>query len=235
MKRFLFFIWIAFIPVLLSAQDETLHESDSIQVEEAYITFDESFNADSVVREIEATKARFKPDPNKAILYSAILPGLGQIYNKKYWKLPIVYGGFLGCIYAMTWNGSQYRGYLDAFNDFSNATNNKPGGNSWQSYVPYTVQRQIGDWTNIDNWSANQKTWFTNALKTKKDYYRHYRDMTYFITAGLYALCIIDAYVDAQLFDFDISENLSLKVDPIITPQTNYTPRTFGLQCSFTF
>ncbi len=57
----------------------------------------------------------FKPNPTKALLYSAIIPGLGQIYNRKYWKLPIIYGGLMGCMYAITWNNKNYEDYSDAY------------------------------------------------------------------------------------------------------------------------
>lgn len=221
-----------------SEEVEVIVNNDSLDVVDANVGEDtslltysdslvvDSVDVQSVIEELVIEKSAFKPDPTRAVIYSAIFPGLGQIYNRKYWKLPIVYGGFLGCIYAITWNGNQYDGYKDAFNDFGNGT---PSGDSWRSYVPYSMPG------NVDEWTDQQKTWFNSALKSKKDYYRRYRDLSYIVTVGLYALCMIDAYVDAQLFDFDISEDLSMRMDPVLMPRTSTSAQSFGLQCSFVF
>jgi len=171
-------------------------------------------------------KKAFVPNPKKAILYSAIFPGLGQIYNRKYWKLPIVYGGFLGCVYAITWNNTQYTGYKSAYSDFLNPN---PDANSWLAYKYYGYSDDPAEWT------TQQRDAFTTALKNKKDYFRRYRDLSYIIAVGLYAICMIDAYVDAQLFEFDISEDLSFRLNPMIFEKTTNNSRSFGLQCSFTF
>lgn len=171
-------------------------------------------------------KPKFKPDPMKAVLYSAICPGLGQIYNRKYWKLPLVYGAYLGCAYAIAWNGNQYNGYSKAYKDF---TDDNPNTDSWVNYLYYGWSR------NPDNWTSSQKSQFTSALKGKKDYYRRYRDLSYIITVGVYALTMIDAYVDAQLFDFDISQDLSMRVEPVVFDKSAFNSRSVGLQCSIKF
>lgn len=171
---------------------------------------------------IEKEKA-FSPNPTKAVIYSAILPGLGQIYNRKYWKLPIVYGGFMGCAYAISFNGRYYKDYMNAYKDY---TDKDPNTNSWEDFLPY--QYKV-------NPASLDSTWFAGVLKRKKDYYRRYRDLSYIITAGLYVLCMIDAYVDAQLFDFDISPDLSFRIEPAIFEPTPYNRRSFGLLCSFKF
>jgi hypothetical protein len=171
-------------------------------------------------------KPKFKPDPTKAVIYSAICPGLGQIYNRKYWKLPVVYGAYLGCAYAIAWNGNQYSGYNKAHKDL---TDNDPDTNSWIDYLYY------GWSTNPDHWTSAQKSQFANALKGKKDYYRRYRDLSYIITVGVYVLTMIDAYVDAQLFDFDISQDLSMRVEPVVFDKSAFNSRSVGLQCSFKF
>jgi hypothetical protein len=193
------------LPAGLTAQDVRIVKGDSV-----------------IVSKVET----FKPNPTKAVIYSAIFPGLGQIYNRKYWKLPIVYGGFLGCIYAITWNGNQYSGYKNAYTDF---TDNNSATNSWKDYVPYSWRRLEGEW------DSQRISNFTRVLKNQRDFHRRNRDLSYIITIGLYALCMVDAYVDAQLFDFDISPDLSLRLDPVILPQTTSNTRSFGLQCSLTF
>ena len=173
-----------------------------------------------------SVSSEFKPVPSKAVLYSAIFPGLGQIYNRKYWKLPIVYGGFMGCIYAIAWNGSQYNDYKKAYRDI---ISDDPNADFWKNYLPVGV-----DIESITN-NQSMMSYYTNAFKTKKDYYRRDRDLSYIVTIGLYALCMLDAYVDAQLFDFDISPNLSMRVEPVIHNRTEFHPRSIGLQCSIKF
>lgn len=175
----------------------------------------------TAVEELIKEKNTFVPNPTKAVIYSAICPGLGQIYNRKYWKLPIIYGGFIGCTYAISFNSRYYNDYKDAYKDYV-----EKSGDSWMDFVPYQYRQ---DPTKMDS------TWFVGVLKRKKDYYRRYRDLSYIITAGLYVLCMIDAYVDAQLFDFDISPDLSLRVEPAIFEPTRYNRRSFGLLLSFNF
>ncbi len=173
----------------------------------------------------------FKPDPNKALLY-ALVPGLGQIYNKKYWKLPIVYGAFMGCMYAVTWNNKNYSDYSTAYFDIM-ADYNKvkedsnydgPWSGSWTVFVPSGEEK-----------SYVSNTTFQDNLKRRKDYYRRYRDLSIIITVGVYALSIVDAYVDAHLFDFDISPDLSMRWSPEVTPKTRYNSASYGLNCSFKF
>ena len=72
-------------------------------------------------------------------------------------------------------------------------------------------------------------------IKSRKDYFRRYRDLSIIITAGVYAICMIDAYVDAQLFDFDISPDLSMRIEPAVTPKTSFSDRSYGLNCSIKF
>ena len=158
----------------------------------------------------------------------ALVPGLGQIYNRKYWKLPIVYGGLMGCMYAVTWNNKNYKDYSTAYKDImydaaKNLENPDAWSKSWQ------------DLTSMAPEDAINNSNFKDQLKRQKDYFRRYRDLSIIITVGVYALSIVDAYVDAQLFDFDISPDLSLHLEPVVSPKTSVTPRTYGLNCSLKF
>lgn len=166
---------------------------------------------------------RFKPSPTKAVLYSAIFPGLGQIYNRKYWKLPIVYGGFVGFTYFITWNNGYYRDYLGAYQDIMD---DNPNTIRWHDMLPYGM-----DWESVD------QQWFTGVLQQRKDHYRYYRDLSIIGTVAWYLLAIVDAYVDAQLFDFDMSPDLSMRVEPAILKddQSRYMGNSYGLQWSFRF
>ena len=163
----------------------------------------------------------FKPNPTKAIIYSAIFPGLGQIYNRKYWKLPIVYGGFLGFSYAIAWNGRYYTDYSNGFKDIMDED---PTTDSWKNFLPYGQDPETVD-----------KEWLKTVLKRRKDFYRRYRDLSIIGTVAMYALSMLDAYVDAQLFDFDMSTDLSFRVEPTIIQKTDYLANSFGVQCSFRF
>lgn len=214
------------------AQDAKSFEikADSSRIEAA---------ADSTVRSVMLAadslpkpaqiKMEFKPDPKKAVLM-ALVPGLGQIYNRKFWKLPIVYGGLMGCMYAVTWNNRNYQDYSTAYKDIMMDAEepNRPVEEfhtSWQDF--------LGVGYDPKEWVSN--TNFQTQLKNRKDYYRRYRDLSIIITVGVYALSIIDAYVDAQLFDFDISPDLSMHWEPSVTPQTAYSSRSYGLNCSIKF
>ncbi|WP_165040239.1 DUF5683 domain-containing protein [Dysgonomonas sp. ZJ709] len=163
-------------------------------------------------------KSEFKPNPTKAVIYSAIFPGLGQIYNRKYWKLPLVYGGFVGLSYAISWNGGMYRDYAQAYQDL--VTGN---GTSWKDFVPNP------------NLSESEIQGLIPKFKRQKDYFRRNRDLAIICTVAFYGLVMLDAYVDAQLYDFDISPDLSMRVEPIMYQPTMFTKRTFGLQCSINF
>ena len=94
----------------------------------------QSADSASRVKGKEIDLKPFKPNPTKAVILSAILPGLGQIYNKAYWKLPIVYGGFMGCIYAITWNNKNYKDYSTAYFDLMyDVKNNADDPSKWSS------------------------------------------------------------------------------------------------------
>lgn len=174
-------------------------------------------------KELFKEKKQFIPDPTKATWLAVIFPGGGQIYNRKYWKLPIVYGGFVGCAYALTWNGQMYEDYSQAYLDIMD---DNPNTDSFMDLLPpgYPVN------ANMD--------YLKRVIKRKKDYYRRYRDMSVFIFMGVYALSIIDAYVDAELASFDISQDLSMKLEPTVIQNNQYNLRegnSYGLQCSFRF
>lgn len=162
----------------------------------------------------------FKPDPIKAVWMGAIIPGYGQILNKKFWKLPLVYGGFLGCAYALAWNGSKYQSYKMAYRDISD---NDPATNTFLEILPtgYT----------IDSPGIGGINTFTNTLKQRQEAFRRYRDLSIIATVGYYALTLVDAYVDAQLYDFDISPDLSLRFQPTLLQNSFGRRNTLGVQC----
>lgn len=141
----------------------------------------------------------FTPTPQRALWLSLILPGAGQVYNRKYWKLPLVYGGFLGCTYAFLWNQQMYMDYSQAYLDIMDAD---PMTQSYKNLFPPTYDIE-----------ANKER-FKTIFKNRKDRFRRYRDMSVFAFIGVYLLSVVDAYVDAQLSVFDISPDLSLQLSP---------------------
>ncbi|HEY5592459.1 MAG TPA: DUF5683 domain-containing protein [Paludibacter sp.] len=173
----------------------------------------------------------FKPDPLKVVWMGAIIPGFGQILNRKYWKLPIVYGGFLGCAYAITWNSGKYQNYKNAYRDilqyqsdpiYKAQVDKDPSKVSFIQIIPkgYTIETIGG----ISQW--------TKTMQSKQETYRRYRDLSLIATIGYYAITIVEAYVDAQLYDFDISPDLSLRFQPTLLNDRSGFSNTLGLQCS---
>lgn len=158
----------------------------------------------------EIDRLFWQPDPMRAVWLGAVVPGLGQIYNRSYWKLPIVYGGLMGCVYAITWTNNQYEGYKqayrDIYHDMQHGTLSESPDKSYIAILPegYTINSMGGAST------------YQSRLKEWQNASRRNRDMSILATIAVYALSLIDAYVDAQLFNFDISNDLSLDVSPQI-------------------
>lgn len=166
----------------------------------------------------EPVKKRWMPDPKRATWLALLIPGGGQIYNRKYWKLPIVYGGFVGCAYALTWNNQMYSDYSQAYLDLMD---DDPNTDSYKDFLPPNYKIE------------GNESQFENIFKRKKDYYRRYRDLSIFCFIAVYALSVIDAYVDAELSNFDISKDISLKVEPtIINNNNNLFSKNYSRQLS---
>ena len=143
--------------------------------------------------------------PHKATIYSALVPGLGQIYNKKYWKLPIIYGATGLLIYAFDYQNGEYNKYKNAYSDMD--------AGRIQSFEGYT-QKDI--------------------LLRLKDNARRNRDLNAIYLAAVYMLNIVDATVDAHLFDYEITDDLSLNVQPALKKNIDYQ-NTYGLSLRFSF
>lgn len=214
-------------PLQAVAPTDSIATADSIAAENkkkllemtsAPVLKESEVPADSLKKEID--QKIWVPNPTKATWLALVIPGGGQIYNRKYWKLPIFYGGFAGCAYALTWNSKMYKDYSTAYKD---AMNGNMQSSSITDLLPpgYTVS----------------ETQLKELLRKRKDTYRRYRDLSIFAFIGVYLLSVIDAYVDAELSNFDITPDLSMKVEPtVINNQiSNPSNRSVGLQCSFRF
>ncbi len=165
------------------------------------------------------TTENFKPDPERVIWMGAIIPGYGQFMNRRYWKMPIVYAGFLGCTYAITWNSLRYQAYRNAYRDIIDTNESTT---SYLDILPegYTVDTYGG----ISN--------YTGILKTQMEKFRYNRDLSIIVSVAYYAITLVDAFVDAQLYDFDISPDLSLKLSPAIFENRYAKGKSAGLQLS---
>lgn len=168
-----------------------------------------------------AEKLKFNPDPMRAMWLSALCPGAGQIYNRRYWKLPIVIGAFVGLTYGTTWNNRMLNDYSKAYRDI---TDNDPNTRSYMDFYPPTVKESDLD-----------KTWLTSTLRYRKDYYRRYRDLCIIGIAAVYLLNVIDAYVDASMMHFDVSDDLSMDVGPAVIDSSVSMLPSIGLGCAISF
>jgi len=168
--------------------------------------------------QIETIPVIFKPNPQKSLWYALIFPGLGQIYNRQYWKVPIVYGGVAGLTYAISWNGKYYRDYSRGYRDIMDSD---PTTKSYEKLLPYGTDPT--------------SSYAQNLMKNKQNTYRRYRDLSIVGAVAFYAITVIDAYVDAQLADFDISPNLSMQVAPAVLQTPNSYKPSVGVQINFNF
>lgn len=193
----------------------SIHPMDSVPV------FDAPGMVDMTKKTDEVPMKMFNPDPIRAVWLSALFPGLGQLYNRRYWKLPLVVGGFMALGYGTSWNNMMLRDYTRAYNDL---LDNDPTTKSYMDFFPPTTQEGSLD-----------KNWLSRTLKSRKDFYRRNRDLCIIAMVGVYVLAMVDAYVDASLAHFDISPDLSLQIHPAIIPDTRHRIPGFGLQWALNF
>jgi len=234
MNRLLTIVASLMVVIACFAQTEDMTPKDSMMPDSML----PSNAVDSMVQSVMVDSSRivgkkaaprdwntWKPNPQRALWLALVVPGAGQIYNRKFWKLPIIYGGFLGCIYALTWNNQMYKDYSQAYLDIMD---DDPGTASYNKFLHLGVQIN----------SQNEER-YKQIFKSRKDKYRRWRDMSFFVMLGVYALSVIDAYVDAELSEFDISNDLSLKVEPVVFPNhyggNPLQAQSIGLNCSLNF
>ena len=192
----------------------------------------QQFSADTVRVELNVKEH----SPHKATLYSALIPGLGQIYNKKYWKVPILYAGIGVTVYAINQNTKNFKKFKNAFRDFSafyeykyqpenqDPPIEKPTADSYQDILE-------DDW---ETTTITRDNWFQTQLQNKKDSFKRYRDLSYIILAGVYVLNIIDATVDAHFTNFNINEDLTIRMEPAVN-YSAFSGNSIGLRCQITF
>lgn len=154
---------------------------------------------------------KFVPDPVKATMMGAAFPGLGQIYNRKYWKVPIVYAGLGGIVYFAYYNANSYAKFIKGYQDLADDI---PETNSYTDYIkadPASYDRM----NYPDSYDSSLEAHYLEATLKKADSFRKWRDYSYLGVALWYLLSIVEAHVDACLFDYDVSDNLGVSVIPI--------------------
>ena len=176
----------------------------------------------SYSQEKKNEKEESSQSPSRAALYSAIIPGAGQVYNKAYWKVPVVYAGIGMFGYFIWFNNKYYHEYRNAYRDF---VVRDPNNTSYLKYVN-------NGWQNVDIYGSHEKE-FESALKNKVDHYKRYRDLSYIGMATWYVLQIVEASVDAHFSQFSVNDDLTIKVNPYSKPINNKP--NLGLQVWLTF
>lgn len=213
--RFLIFSLLLFMITGISfAQDESLDEEESkepVPEEEALMlqpgmdTTGMNLQFDSIY----VDEAQFSR-PKKAAYLSAALPGLGQAYNKRYWKIPIVLGAFGTVGYYIGWNNNKYQQYRNA----------------------YLLKKSFPLEELDDDLAINISE---DNLQRGLDYYRRNRDLLMIVLVGVYIIQILDAHIDAHLMEFDVSDDLSFRVEPGFESQSLWTSKQYGLKLTLNF
>jgi hypothetical protein len=197
MRLFIIFFLIFSTHVALSQDDKKVLSQDDSLI---------AISKDTV--QLKSYASRY--DPQRALLLAAVVPGLGQIYNKKYWKLPLVYGGFFAIGYGFNNYNNFYHKYKREL--FYNLENG------------YDQDNQARPGSNIT----------TGTYRTAVDFYRNKRDLMAMLMVGMYLLQIIDAHVDAHLKEFDLNPNLQVSIQPSFN-QSDLIGRQAGASLVFKF
>lgn len=203
---------VEMLPVHLSRSEVELTDADSLMLS----------GMDSLAVPQEAVKVRvFNPDPTRAVWLSALCPGLGQLYNRRYWKLPIVVGAYMGLAYATSWNNGMLTDYTRAYRDLMDSD---PNTNSYMNFFAPNVKEE-----------DLNRTWVENVFRSRRNFFRRNRDLCIISMVGVYLLAMVDAYVDASLAHFDISPDLQVDWAPAVIPESRGGVPGVGVQWALTF
>lgn len=211
------FLILCFCLPILNAQEE----NDSIPKTTESDSLKSTLRSSGVIMQDSLLKKKknFNPlAPSKAAFYSAVFPGLGQIYNKRYWKVPIVYGAIGGSIYAYTWNNDNYQRFRTAFK-------RRQAGFTDDEF--YDI--------NGDNLPTDPPDLDAGDLENQQERFQRDRDLWLVVSIGLYALNIIDANVDAHLKQFNIDDDLSFDFEPFLDLNQVTNDPTYGMALTIRF
>jgi hypothetical protein len=165
-------------------------------------------------------KKTIKLNPMKATMFSAALPGLGQIYNRKYLKIPLVYAGFGAIGYGVVFNSTYYNKFIKAYQDFKDRI---PETQSYLNVIRGIDPSLYDPVLYPATAKITETAFITDQLLRQVDYYKKYRDLSYIGIAAWYLISILDANVDASLSDYDIGENINLTLGPVRVPGYYFT------------
>jgi len=195
-----------FDPFTFSPDTAEIHNQIFHSTTETVITTDtviwasDDFPDELTVAETTA----FSPDPQRALWLGAVIPGFGQIVNRQYWKLPFVYTGFVVGTFAISWYSREYNFFRIAHRDIIDPDPTR------NSYVDFMTMRGAS----VDDPRAREQ--YTRIFQSARDHNRRFRDWAILLSIFYYGAVILEAYVSAHLFDFDISPDLSLNIQPAI-------------------
>jgi len=177
-------------------------------------------------------KRTFIREPMKATMLAVAFPGLGQVYNRKFWKIPFVYAGFGGLVYSVGFNTSKYNEMMKAYQDFTDLIPET------DSYIPLIKGTEPSDYDPVlypETYNPSNKSWVEENLLKAVDYYKKYRDLSYIGIAAWYLITVLDANVDASLSNFDVSKNLDLEVTPLQLPVPGVMGAGLNISLVYTF
>jgi hypothetical protein len=197
-------IWVVFVGLTLGVKAQKTNVDSLRKVKVPIVVGDTLQPYDTVLKVDSLTAATMPPErkliPKRATFYALLVPGGGQVYNRDFWKLPIVYGAFGAAIYTIRWNTLRYNDFLQPYLSSVDPDTGKPIGKT-----EFDVYIRGRDET---------RTLSLDQIKRGKTFYRRYREYGYVILAAVYALSAIEANVAAHLKTFDLSEDLSLRLEP---------------------
>jgi hypothetical protein len=180
------------------------------------ICIQQSIYAQDSIAVAQPVKHKFKPETMRATMLAVAFPGLGQIYNRKIWKIPVVYAGFGALIYTAQFNSKNYILYMKAYQDF---TDKILVTDSYLKVIDPRVDRNTYDkLLNSPKYDQNLNSYYEQGMLRMVDYYKRYRDLSYIGIAGWYLISILDANVDASLFNYDVTPNLNITFLPMQMP-----------------
>ncbi len=161
---------------------------------------------------VRKQKKELKLEPRRASMLALTFPGFGQIYNRKYWKLPFVYAGFGGVVFAAGYNGSMYNRFMKGYQDFTDLI---PETDSYLDIITNADPSTYDPVLYPDSYRPSDAAWYKDRMLKQIDYFKKYRDLSYIGVALWYLVTVLDANVDASLFNYDVIDNLELGLEPV--------------------
>jgi hypothetical protein len=191
-----------------------------------------NLTAQDTVAVTQPVKIAFKAEPLRATMLAVAFPGLGQVYNRKYWKIPFVYAGFGGLAFSVSFNTTKYNEMMKAYQDF---TDKIPETNSYIKLIKWAEPPDYDPVLYPASYVPSNKSWVEDNLLKAVDYYKKYRDLSYIGIAAWYLITVLDANVDASLSNFDVSNKLDLEVTPLQLPVPGIMGAGLNISLIYTF